>query len=81
MEYVADAFLDESVKDNPSMQPQYIQNQILQRRYEIQYRLDNANINEGCYSKASLAAKTHYQEFSRYSLSDIRAFIDQNSVQ
>ena len=80
LEFVADELFAESKKDNPKMKPEYIKTKILERRYNIQYRLDHANMKEGCYSQASLTAKEHYQEFSNYKISDIRKFIDEKTA-
>ncbi len=79
LEFVADELFAESKKDNPKINPEYIKNKILERRYNIQYRLDHANMKEGCYSQASLVAKEHYQEFSNYNTSQIRKFIDEQT--
>jgi len=79
LEFVADELFIESIKNNPKMKPEYIKNRILERRYNIQYRLDHANMKDGCYSQASLTAKEHYQEFSNYKNSEIRKFIDEQT--
>lgn len=79
-EFVADEFLTESIKDNPNMKPEKIQSKILERRYKIQYGLDRANMRDGCSSMASMRSKDHYQNFSNYTLSEIRAFIDESTA-
>ena len=44
LELVADALFDEMQKEHPRMKPEYIKAKILERRYNIQYKLDHANI-------------------------------------
>lgn len=75
MESVADKLFDESIQSNPSIMPEQIKAKILERRYNLQYRFDNANMREGCSSNDSLMAKSHYIEFSRYDRSQIDEFI------
>lgn len=79
LEFVADELFAEAKKNEPKIDPEYIKTKILERRYNIQYRLDHANINEGCYSKASITAKEHYQEFSHYKLPAIHKFIEERT--
>ena len=79
LEFVADELFAEAKNNDPKMNPEYIKTKILERRYSIQYRLDHANINDGCYSQASITAKEHYQEFSNYNISEIRKFIDEKT--
>lgn len=79
LEFVVDELFDEAKRDDPDIDPEYIKTKILERRYNIQYRLDHANIKEGCYSQASMTAKEHYQEFSNYNTSQIRKFIDEKT--
>ena len=79
LEFVADELFEEAKKDDPGINPEYIKNKLLERRYNIQYRLDYNNMKEGCYSKASMVAKEHYQEFSNYNKSEIREFIDEQT--
>lgn len=79
LEFVADELFAEAKKNKPKTDPEYIKTKILERRYNIQYRLDHANMNEGCYSQASLTAKEHYQEFSNYKKSEIRKFINEQT--
>jgi len=79
LELVADELFAEAKKNEPKTDPEYIKTKILERRYNLQYRLDNANIKEGCYSQASIAAKKHYQEFNNYKKSEIRKFIDEQT--
>ncbi|MAI62918.1 MAG: hypothetical protein CBB87_10640 [Micavibrio sp. TMED27] len=79
LEFVADELFDEAKKNEPKTKPEYIKTKILERRYNIQYRLDHANMKDGCYSQASLKAKEHYQEFSNYNTSQIRKFIDERT--
>lgn len=80
LEFVADELFAVSIEYNPKMEPDHIKAKILERRYKIQYGLDRANMNEGCYSKPSLRAKEHYKEFSNYDEVAIRKFIDDNTV-
>ena len=79
LEFIADELFAEAQKNKPKTNPEYIKSQILERRYNIQYRLDHANMKEGCYTKASIRAKEHYQEFSNYKKSEIRKFIDEQT--
>ena len=79
LEFVADELFAEAKKNEPKANPEYIKTKILERRYNIQYRLDHANMKEGCYSQASITAKEHYQEFSNYNTSQIRKFIDEQT--
>ena len=79
LEFVADELFDEAKKNDPKMNPEHIKTKILERRYNIQYRLDHANMKDGCYSQASMTAKEHYQEFSNYNTSQIRKFIDEQT--
>ena len=75
MEFVADALYDESLKTNPSIRPDYIKKKILERRYNIQYKLDKDNLRNGCQSGDSQTALAHYNEFSRFSRAQIGDFI------
>ncbi len=77
--FVADELLDETVKNSPQKHPEYIKNKILERRSNIQYKLDNAHVKLGCNSPAIEEAKVHYEEFSRYSTSEISDFIDEQT--
>jgi hypothetical protein len=79
MEFVADELLDEGIKENPSIKPEQIRAKILERRYNLQYKFDNANMREGCFSKDSELAKTHYSEFSRFDRKQIENFITENT--
>ena len=79
LEFVADELFAEAKKEEPKTNPEYIKTKILERRYNIQYRLDHANMKEGCYSEASEIAKEHYQEFSNHNKSEIRKFIDERT--
>ncbi len=79
LEFVADELFSELQKNEPDLKPEYLKNRILERRYDIQYALDRANIKDGCYSAASMGAKQHYQEFSHYKQSEIRQFIDEET--
>jgi hypothetical protein len=69
----------EAIRDNPGIKPEQIKAKILERRYNLQYRLDNANMKEGCSSKDSQLAKTHYVEFSRFDNGEIIRFIDEKT--
>lgn len=79
LEFVADELFETARENTPRENPEHIKTKILERRYNIQYRLDHANIKEGCYTQASLMAKEHYQEFSNYDISEIRKFIDEQT--
>lgn len=75
MEFVADELYDEGVKTNPSVKPEQIKTKILERRYALQYKLDNTNLRKGCESKDSKMALAHYNEFSRFDRAQIGDFI------
>ncbi len=77
--FAADELLAESIKENPDIKPEQIQTKILERRYKLQYKLDNANMKEGCLSKDSELAKAHYIEFSRFNRVQIEKFITQQT--
>lgn len=79
LEFVADELFAEAVKNMPGTDPEYIKTKILERRYNLQYRLDQANIKEGCNSHPSIIAKQHYQELSNVKKSDVRKFIDEQT--
>ncbi len=79
LEFVADELFAAVKKDQSQINPEYLKTKILERRYNIQYRLDYVNMKEGCYSEASIKAKEHYQEFSNYNISQIRKFIDEQT--
>lgn len=49
LEFVADELFTEAKKEDPKTNPEYIKTKILERRYNIQYKLDHANMKEGCY--------------------------------
>ena len=55
-EMVADELFAEARKNEPNIDPKYIKAKILERRYNAQYKLDHANIREGCHSQASIEA-------------------------
>lgn len=76
MEYVADELFAEAIRDNPGIKPEQIKAKILERRYNLQYRFDNANMKEGCASQDSELARAHYTEFSRFNQAEISHFID-----
>lgn len=75
LEFVTDELFVEAQKNDPAVNPDYIKAKILERRYNEQYRLDHAHIKEGCNSQASIIAKQHYQEFSKYNETEIRKLI------
>lgn len=80
LEFVADQLYAEAQIKEPGMNSEYIKEQLLQRRYNIQYKLDHANAKEGCNSATSSVAKTHYEEFSRYTEPEVRKFIDEKTA-
>jgi len=80
LEFVADELFAEVKKSEPKIDPEYIKTKILERRYNIQYRLDHINIKEGCYSKAAMIAREQYQEFSNHKKSEILKFIDEQMI-
>lgn len=79
MEFVADELFSEGIKNSPNVKPEYIKAKILERRYNIQYQLDNANIKEGCMSANSQLAQSHYKEFSRFNTAQVKQFIDEQT--
>lgn len=80
LEFVADELFAEIQKSDVRLKPDYIKTKILQRRYNIQYKLDRAHMVEGCYSPAIKTAKEHYIEFSRFGRSEVSKFIDEKTV-
>lgn len=74
LDYVADELLAEATKENPSIDPEYIKAKILERRYNLQYKLDHENMMNGCNTSATDMAKAHYEEFSRYNRQEIHEF-------
>jgi hypothetical protein len=79
MDMVAADLYEEGVRNNPDLKPEQISSKILERKYNLQYKLDNTNMKEGCLSKDSEAAKTHYRDISRYSEAEIISLIDQKT--
>lgn len=77
--YVANELFAEAQKDKPNTSPQYIQTKILERRYNLQYRLDYQNIKNGCNTAEANMAKSHYEEFSRYSILELQKFINEKT--
>lgn len=63
------------------MDPEYIKNKILERRYNIQFKLDHENMKYGCHTPAIEAAKVHYEEFSRYDRREISRFIEEQAIE
>lgn len=78
-DFVADELLDEGIKTTPHMAPEHVVQKILDRRSSIQYQLDRTNMKEGCNTQATEMAKAHYEEFSRYTRSEIRKFIKEKT--
>ena len=76
MKFITDELSAQDIKENPGLETKFIQSKILERRDNLQYRLDSANIKEGCGSKDSAMAKAHYEEFSRFDREQINQFID-----
>lgn len=76
LEFIEGELLIEALKNNPKASPASIKTKISERRYNLQYKLDSANIKKGCHSPASLQAREHYQNFSTYKKSKIRTIID-----
>lgn len=79
LEYVADELFAEAKKDEPRMDPEYIKTKILERRSNLQYRLDLENMKNGCRTPETEMAKAHYEEFSRYNRREISRFIDKKT--
>lgn len=79
LEFVADELFAQAKKDDPGISPEYIKTKLLERRYNLQYRLDHENMKEGCHTPATDMAKAHYEEFSRYNKKEIRNFIDKHT--
>lgn len=79
LNYVANELFAEAQRDQPNTDPKYIQTKILERRYNLQYRLDNQSIKNGCNTAQTEMAKAHYEEFSHYSVREVQKFIDENT--
>jgi hypothetical protein len=79
MDFVADELFDEGVKTNPSVKPDEIKTKILERRYALQYKLDNAHMKKGCQSKDSRMGQAHYNEFSHFDRAQIGDFITERT--
>ncbi len=79
LELVANELFAQAKKDDPNMAPEYIKNKILERRYNLQYKLDYEHMNKGCYSSYLEEAKIHYQAFSHHTKKDVRAFIEERT--
>ena len=77
--FVADELLAEAAKNSPQRDPEHIKNQILERRYNIQYNLDHIQIKKGCNTPAIDEARVHYEEFSLYSKTEISHFINEET--
>ncbi len=73
--FVENALLEQGIKDNPSISSQDIRDQIMERRYNIQYSLDHAHSKDGCGAAHVVLAQKHYEMFSRYDHADIAAYI------
>lgn len=71
--------LQEALADNPTMSPNYVRAKTMERQYNLQYRLDWANKNDGCYSKNAFIAKEHYQKLSNLEQAEILQYIDQQT--
>jgi len=79
LEFVADELFAAGIKNDPKMNSDYIKSRILERRYNIQYGLDQANMQNGCNTPETDVAKAHYEEFSRYHRKEIIKFIAQQT--
>ena len=78
LEYVANALLDEAVKNDPAANPHYIRTQILERRYNIQYKLEHYYMSHSCSDKEVKRGQDHYEQFSLYNTDEIRKFIEES---
>jgi hypothetical protein len=79
MDFVANELLHEGEKDNPNFKPEYVKKIIMERRDTMQYDLDIMSMKEGCASESAKTAKEHYEEFSKYDISEIRKFIEEQT--
>ncbi|MGB4107028.1 MAG: hypothetical protein WBK55_04460 [Alphaproteobacteria bacterium] len=79
MKLVADELLAKAIVDNPQAKPEEIKSTIMERRYDLQYKLDTASMQDGCNSRDALIAKAHYEEFSRFDVNQINLFIEEQT--
>ncbi len=79
LELVADELFAEGRKVDPNVDPERIKAKILERRYNLQYEFDRANMKEGCSAKYKQGSQAHYEEFSRYSEEEILRFVDEQT--
>lgn len=75
MEVVADELYEAVLEDEPKMSTEFIKSRIIERRYSIQYRYDQAHIQYGCVATQYAKAREHYEEFSNLNISEIRKII------
>jgi len=81
VDFITDELLIEVQKEDPRRNEEFLRSRILERRYDLQYKLDLAHMNEGCSSPSSKQAQVHYNDFSRYSSSDVRQIIKERTIQ
>lgn len=80
LDVVADELFKQAQIDEPDMMSaEYIKTKILERRYNLQYKLDHAHIKRGCHSQSVGLAKAHYEEFSQFSIREVHIFIDEQT--
>ena len=79
MSRVTDNLYATTASSDPRLTHEQINGKILERRYKLQYQLDNANMKEGCQTKSSRVAEQHYRQLSGYSEADINRFIEQRT--
>ena len=75
LEFVADELYEAVQEDEPEMSTEFIKSRIMERRYSIQYSFDRAHIQGGCGSREYAKAKPHYEDFSTFSVSEIRKIV------
>lgn len=73
--------LKEAAAENPRVAPDYIKQEILKRRSDLQYRLDLQRMKSGCNTPNVQRAKAHYDEISSHSVANIAKLINDRTGQ
>ena len=79
-ELVADALFADAVRKAPQADAQHIKAKILERRYNIQYKLDHVHMKEGCHSSSVKAARDHYEKFSKLNINEVKKYIEEQTA-
>ncbi len=79
-DFVVKELIAEAVNQQLHANKESAGRKMLELQYELQYKLDRANMADGCYSKNSMVAREHYQEFSHMDKAEILMFIDQQAA-